>query len=133
MPGQNTLPPPPLGWPLLPRPNDQGWLAYPAYEESVRQSIRVILSTRPGEQLKRPDFGAGLQDYLHEPNTLLTRRRIYDRILDALARWEKRIEIVRLDVAEVPDQPSRVRVEINYRLKRTGIGQSLGLSLDLET
>ena len=45
---------PRIGWPLLPVPNENGELEYPTLEESVRQQIRVLLSTRPGEQLMGP-------------------------------------------------------------------------------
>ena len=73
-----------IGWPLLPVPDDHGQLPFPNLETSVRESIRVILSTRPGEQLMRPDFGAGLDRLLHEPNTLATRRSIRDLVQDSL-------------------------------------------------
>jgi uncharacterized protein len=123
---------PPLGWPLFPLPKN-GELSYPSFELSVRQNIQVILLTRPGEQLMRPQFGGGLEEFLYEPNTLLTRRRIRDQITESLARWEKRITVTRVEVAEVPDQPSRLRVEIAYQLNRTGALETLGLSLDLES
>lgn len=122
-----------IGWPLLPVPDNHGRLNYPTLEESVRQSIQVILRTRPGEQLMRPEFGAGLENYVHEPNNLTTRRRIHDTVAAAIDRWERRILVDRIDVAEVPDQPSHVRVEIAYRLRRTGAAQRLGLTLLLES
>ena len=121
-----------VNWPLLPYPDVNGRLNYPTLEESVRQSIRVILQTRPGEQLMRPLFGAGLENYVHEPNTLLTRRRITDLIKDSLERWERRIILNRVEVQEVPDQPTRLRVEIAYQLKRTGAPQRIGLTMELE-
>lgn len=127
-----NLNPPPINWPLFAVPDAHGELHYPSLEASVRQAIRIILSTRPGEQLMRPEFAAGLEDFVHEPNTLTTRRRIYDRITESLARWESRILLDRVDVSEVPDQPTQVRVEILYRLRRTGAPQQLGLTMDLE-
>jgi phage baseplate assembly protein W len=127
-----ALPRPLIGWPLLPLPDADGQLRYPSLEESVRQSIQVILATRPGEQLMRPRFGAGLANFLHEPNTLTTRRRIRDLILESLERWEPRVVVRRVEVAEVPDEPSRLRVEIGYQLRRTGGFQQLGLSIELE-
>lgn len=122
----------PINWPLFAAPDANGELHYPSLEASVRQAIRIILSTRPGEQLMWPEFGAGLEDFLQEPNTLTTRRRIYDRITEALARWETRILLDRVDVSEVAGQPTQVRVELLYRLRRTGAPQQLGLTLDLE-
>jgi len=122
-----------IGWPLFALPDDNGQLAYPALEDSVRQLIRVILSTRPGEQLMRPDFGGGLDTLLNEPNTLVTRRRIRDLVQDALTRWERRILLDRVEVWEVANEPSHVRVEVAYRLARTGAPAQLGLTVQLES
>lgn len=128
----NQLLPAPRGWPLLPLPDSNGRLNYPTLEESVRQSMRVLLSTRPGEQLMRPGFGAGLQSFLHEQNTLTTRRRIRDLVAESIQRWELRVIVDRIEVRELPDEPTKIRVEIVYRLKRTGLPQQLGLTMELE-
>lgn len=122
-----------IGWPLLSLPDEHGRLGYPDLAESVRQSIRIILSTRPGEQLMRPDFGAGLELLLHEPNTLATRRQIRDLVRGSLERWERRILLDRVEVWEVEDEPSHVRVEIAYRLARSGAPGSMALTIELET
>jgi phage baseplate assembly protein W len=121
----------PVGFPLLPVPDEHGELHFTPLETSVRQSIEIILRTRPGEQLMRPEFGAGLEELVGEPNVLTTRRQIRDRVTDALARWEPRIDVERVDVVEADDAPTHVRVELIYRLRRTGLVQGLGLTLDL--
>ncbi len=128
----NALPRPLLGWPLMPLPDEHGRLSWPTLEDSVRELIRVVLSTRPGEQLMRPDFGAGLELLLHEPNTLATRRRIRDRIQDAITRWERRVVLDRVDVRDLDGEPSHVRVEIGYRLARSGAPASVALTVQLE-
>lgn len=126
------LPLPLLGWPLLPVPDKHGQLHYPSLEESIRQTIQVILSTRPGEQLMRSEFGGGLTEFLHQSNTLTTQRRIRDRITESLQQWERRIDVNRVEVAEVEGAPTRLRIEIGYRLRRTGVANSFGLTLELE-
>lgn len=128
-----TSPVPPLiGWPMLPTPDANGELRFPGLEESARQSIQIILRTRPGEQLMRPTFGAGLEELLHEPNTLTTRRRIRDLVQESLERWERRIVLDRVEVWDVPEHPSRVRVEIGYRLRRTAAPQEVSFTMDLD-
>lgn len=124
------IPNPPVGWPLLPVPRD-GALHYPSMEDSVRENIRVILLTRPGEQLMRPHYGAGLDQYLHDPNTLTTRRRIRDSIAQSLNRWEKRIFLDRVEVWQIEGRDDAVRVEIGYRLKRTGAAAAMKLTMSL--
>ena len=126
------LPRPLIGWPLMPLPDARGTLNYPTLEESVRQSIQVILRTRPGEQLMRPRFGGGLERFVNEQNTIATRRRIRELITEALGRWEPRIILDRVEVTEHPDRPTHVRVVIGYRLRRTGAVEQIGFSMNLD-
>ncbi len=122
---------PPIGWPLLPLPDADGTLNWPTLEQSVAQQIRVILQTRPGEQLMRPTWGAGLENFLHQPNTLATQRSIHDSITSSLARWEPRIIVDNVAVASLPNDATRVRVNISYRLRLTGATRQTGLTIDL--
>ncbi|MGE0222010.1 MAG: GPW/gp25 family protein [Acetobacteraceae bacterium] len=108
-----------IGWPLLPVPDADGRLTWPDAPASVRQMIEVILRTAPGEQLMRPEFGAGLEAVIHEPNTLTTRARVHDAITDALRRFEKRIILDRVDVDPAPD-PRELLITLSYRLTLTG-------------
>jgi phage baseplate assembly protein W len=128
--------PEPIGWPLLAVPDAQGELHWPDLARSVRDAIEVLLSTRPGEQLMHPGFGAGLENLLAEPNTVATRSRIQALVSDALRRWEPRIvlDVVTVDPVADPAQgvADGVRVEIAYRLKRTGVPARVGLTLVME-
>lgn len=123
---------PPLGWPLLPLPDEEGRLSWPTLEESIRQQIQVILQTRPREQLMRADFGAGVQDFVGRPDTVATRRLLQETITAALARWEDRAQLEAVDVSDDPAQPGSLLVEIRYRVRHTGVPQRVGLTLPLE-
>ena len=120
------------GWPLLPLPDADGALTWPDPARSVRDTLRAILSTRPGEQLMRPDFGGGLDRLLHAPNTVTTRRQMRDMVQQAITRWERRIMLDAVEVWEVPDQPASLRVEIQYRLARNGAINTMNVSVQLE-
>jgi phage baseplate assembly protein W len=120
----------PVSWPLLPRLVN-GRMTFPTLEQSVRDSIRIILTTRPGEQLLRPQFGAGLQNFLEEANTVSTRSRIRAAILGNLQAYEARAAFDRVDVDPVDGAPGQVHVQIFYRLLRTGAAQQLGLTMQV--
>jgi phage baseplate assembly protein W len=121
-----------VGWPLLPLPDEHGNLRWPDLARSVREGVRVILSTRPGEQLMRTEFGGGLDRLLHEPNTIATRQRLHDLVQDSLTKWEPRILLDGVDVQEVADAPDQVRIAIAYRLARTGAAGAVNVTVELE-
>ena len=123
------IPRPPLGWPLLSVP-ENGSLHYPSLEESIKQYIKILLLTRPREQLMRPWFGAGLSRFLHQSNTLEIRQQIQDLVIETLDRWEKRIVVDRVEVYE-DKTPDSVRIEIAYRIKRTGTQAAMMLKMNL--
>lgn len=123
------IPKPSIGWPLLPVPQN-GTLRYPDLNESIKQYIKVLLLTRKGELLMRPQFGAGLTQFLHLPNVFETRHRIQQTVLQALDAWERRIEVNRVDVWE-GDKPDQIRIEIDYRVKRTGEGTKTTITMML--
>jgi uncharacterized protein len=110
-----------------------GRLAHAREDESVRQSILNILLTRPGERLMRPEFGAGLLDYVHQPNNQTTRALIAGLVRKAVAQWETRVSVTEVLALPDPDDPSLVHIEIRYRLLHSPVPRELGLSLDLGT
>ena len=126
-----NTPRPPLGWPLLPVPDDAGEIAFPSLAQSVRENLEVIFSTRNGEQLMHPTYGAGLTDFIGQPDTITTRRRIYDRVNEGIGRWEPRIELDHVDVTDVNGAPGHVRILVAYRLRRTGEARTFGVNLQL--
>lgn len=87
--------------------------------DKVRQSIRLILGTRRGERVMRPDFGAGLEDFLFEPVTTTTSALVRHRVELALVRWEPRIDVEEVRV-EAPDRRlGRLDITIWYRVRAT--------------
>jgi phage baseplate assembly protein W len=115
-----------------PRVGPDGRLAFSAGEENVRESIRIILLTEPGERLMREGFGCGLHRFLAEPNTPATRAQIRERVQEALRRWEPRITVETVEAEASPDEPRLVLVTIAFRLIATGLRERLGLALELE-
>lgn len=119
-----------LGFP--PRVGGDGRLYWSAGEQNVRESIRIILLTEPGERLMRETFGCGLRRYLFEPNTVATRQLIKERITAAIGRWEPRVALQNVAVDGSSDDPRLVAIAIEYRLIATQSVERLNLSLQLE-
>lgn len=115
-----------------PRVGADGRLAWSAGEENIRESIRIILLTEPGERIMRESFGGGLREFLFEPNTVTTRQLIIERITRILERFEPRIRVNEVRAEAVPDEPRLIAVTIEFRLVATQATEQLGLTLQLE-
>jgi len=96
-----------------------GLIATAEYEEDIRQAIRIILETAPGERVMRPNFGCGIHDLVFEAIDSTALQRIRSEVEDALRRYEARIDV--LDVAADEDATSEgmLLVELEYRVRRT--------------
>jgi len=107
------------GWKLPIAVDDRGRIAMVSDDESVRQSIWMMLSTAPGERVMRPDFGCGLAELVFAPNTPGTAGQIISAVREALIQWEPRIDV--LDVDAVPDdtQPNLLLIAVSYLVRST--------------
>lgn len=119
-----------LSWPLGGVAED-GRLDWSHDELSVRESMLNILLTRPGERLMRPEFGAGLLGFVHQPNNETTRNLIAGVVRKSLARWEARVVVEAVEVLPGRSSPDEVHVRIAYRLRHSPVPAELGFMLDL--
>jgi Bacteriophage baseplate protein W len=106
-----------VGW-SFPVEIESGYVRLAAFEESVRQSIWVILSTTPGERMMLPDFGCGLSDLLFSLNNASTQGRVAFEVRQALDKWEPRIEVLNVEVMN-GSTPAVLDIRIEYRIMRT--------------
>lgn len=53
----------------------------------VRNLIRHVLLTNPGERVNRPDFGCGLRQLVFAPNSDALATAVQFRVETALQRW----------------------------------------------
>ncbi|MFJ9752250.1 GPW/gp25 family protein [Streptomyces chartreusis] len=121
------------GWALPLAPSgSRGALVFTGGAELVRQAIRVILVTEPGERLMRPDFGCGLRQFLTLPNTPGTRAAIGRAVEESLAAWEPRITVRTVDVRP-GDDPSLAVVTVSYTHVRDGSTDDLRLAVPVGT
>lgn len=118
-----------IGFP--PRIGADGRVAWSIGAENVRDSIRVILLTEPGERVMLREFGSGLRRFLFQPNIVATHRLMEEAITQSLGRWEPRVELESVRVEPAPDEPDVAIATIAYRLVATQFEDQLRLRLQL--
>jgi phage baseplate assembly protein W len=101
-----------VAFPFVPDPVT-GALNWSSGAAVVSQSIRLILETGLTERVMRPTFGAGLRNYLMDPNTPATRAQIVLGVQAALQAWEPRITVTSVTVTPGAD-PAEAQVTVQY-------------------
>lgn len=88
-------------------------------EEDIRQSIPIILMTRKGERVMRPDFGCNIYDYAFDTTDYTTLVQMQNAVRDALVRWEPRITDIKVHIDNSQEQEGTLFIEISYRVRST--------------
>lgn len=107
------------GWKFPVEVDVTGKIALSAHEQDIRESIQIILSTSQGERVMRPDFGAGLHEFVFDTMSATTIGSIQAEIQDALIEWEPRIQILAVDVEPDRGEIGKLLVNIDYRVRAT--------------
>jgi phage baseplate assembly protein W len=105
------------GWQFPIRADDAGAIVEAREEDKVRQSIEIILRTAPGERVMRPDFGCGIHDLVFDTISGAMVGRVASVVAGALATWEPRIDVLSVRPQQDTEDPTRLLIEINYRLR----------------
>jgi phage baseplate assembly protein W len=101
-------------------------------EDSIRESISIILSTAKGERVMRPDFGCDINELIFAPNNTSTTTLITFYIKEALMKWEPRIEVLNIRVTPEETEPNRLNIGIEYQIKSNNTKANLVYPFYLE-
>jgi phage baseplate assembly protein W len=71
--------------------------------DHLRQSIADILSTPIGVRVMRRDYGSRLFSLIDSPMTPELKVEIYAAVVDALAKWEPRIDVTAVSLDKTAD------------------------------
>lgn len=119
------------GWKFPVEP-EAGKFAYAEGKESIRESIRIILSTSKGERVMRPTFGCNIHDYVFAPNNSATATMLSFYVKEALRDWEPRIEVQNVTVAPDPVESNQLNIRIDYQIKTSNTSDNLVYPFYLE-
>lgn len=88
-----------------------------AYEEDIRQAIYLILMTRKGERVMRPNFGCNIHNYAFANMDYETLTGIEQAVEEALILWEPRI--TNIEVHAYRAEAGKLQIEIGYVVRST--------------
>ncbi|HET8542678.1 MAG TPA: GPW/gp25 family protein [Anaeromyxobacter sp.] len=88
-------------------------------DASIRQAILLLVSTRPGERIMRPGYGCDLGQLVFAPNDDTTAGLAVHYVRRAVEAWEPRVEVLSVNAARSPEDPGRLDISLEYRVRAT--------------
>ena len=107
------------GWAFPLKVDAGGRIALVDGEREIRESIRLILGTAPGERPMRPEFGCKVHNYVFASPDADTTGRIAYEVRESLLRWEPRIDVEDVTVTVDQEDPTVVYIDVGYSVGDT--------------
>jgi phage baseplate assembly protein W len=107
------------GWRFPIKVDNRGGIALSKYEEKIRESIMIILSTAKGERVMRPDFGCDIHDFTFSIINISTLTIIKSAIREALLLWEPRIEVLDVETTTERINDGILLISVDYKIRTT--------------
>jgi phage baseplate assembly protein W len=84
-------------------------------DNAIKQSIKNLVLTTPGEKHFQPNVGSRVFNLLFEPLDAFTADAVKDEVINTINQYEPRVELT--DVAVVPiEQGNKLSITIEYRI-----------------
>lgn len=108
------------GWKFPPKADyATGRVETVSEEEDIAEAVRIILFTRKGERVMRPEFGCGIQKFMFAEMDYGTVREMEREITDAITTWEPRVIEPEAEVNLDRLQEGMVQIRVQYIVRST--------------
>jgi phage baseplate assembly protein W len=91
--------------PMSLHPSD-GYKLTKTYKEMVKQNMKMLILTSPGERMMDPYFGVGLRNFLFQPNHPKTWGTIEGRIKIQVKKYMPFVKVQNIDFGSMDDNPN---------------------------
>lgn len=112
------------GWSFPVSFSKKGFAKMSEYEDDIRESLRILLMTYPGERTMQPEYGCRLRDYCFGSFSLRTETLMQDEIRKAILLNEPRVDTDSVDI-ETTDESGVLRISITYVIRSTNSRRNL--------
>lgn len=113
------------GWRFPILPDASGRLGYTEADENIEHSLRVLLQTALGERIMRFNFGSRAPELLFAPGAQRNLNLLRTTVQEAIRDWEPRVDVIDVAVETDVNEPERVQVSLEYRVRATNTRSNL--------
>ncbi|KVN28367.1 GPW/gp25 family protein [Burkholderia ubonensis] len=119
------------GWAFPPVFSPEDGVSMVAGAEDVRQSLRILFSTLPGERIMRREYGCDLNQFMFANISAGLMTSMKAIIADSVLNCEPRAEVTEVDFRHNATALNELQIQVTYRLRGSDTPQQFSGELDL--
>jgi|9_EtaG_2_1085328.scaffolds.fasta_scaffold14486_2 hypothetical protein len=106
----------------------EGFALTKTLAENVKQNLKNLILTSPGERVMIPEFGVGIRNFLFENIDSTLTGRVESAIVNQIEIFMPALEIINLDISVIEDHV--LHIELRYSVSGILSDDVLNLSID---
>lgn len=91
----------------------------------IEESLKLILSTRPGERITNPKFGCAIHNLLFEPLVGSTKSKMEGAIKTAILFYEPRIDLESVTIDTTRELEGIVDIKLDYTIRKINVRSNI--------
>lgn len=109
--------------------DNSGFHMIAALKDNIKQNLKMLILTKPGERVMDPNFGVGIERYLFEMAGNEVYAEIDSKIREQVSLYMPYINIQRVQFARDTNNENRINLSITYNVPRISLSDLLILLL----
>jgi hypothetical protein len=97
--------------------------------ESVKQNLKMLILTNPGERVMDPEFGAGIQQYLFSNFSENIQPKITQAINSQVEKYMPGVTIYNIDFYALDPDTNSMAFRIEYSIPNIGVSDLLEFTI----
>lgn len=98
------------------------------YVDEIKQNIKILFLTAPGERVYIPNFGIGMRNYLFENRTTTLDNEIKAKIKEQIDLFLPFVSIIDIQVFSSPDVDGLLYLKFEYFINPLNLQDQITLS-----
>tara|TARA_R100000773_G_C4171403_1_gene84961 strand:+ start:71 stop:439 length:369 start_codon:yes stop_codon:yes gene_type:complete len=95
----------------------------------VKQNLKMLILTNPGERVMEPDYGVGIKQFLFENFESDVFARIDQKIREQVARYMPAVQIRKLQFANSNPDTNTLSLYLEYSIPQISTGDLLEITI----
>jgi phage baseplate assembly protein W len=95
----------------------------------IKQNLKMLILTNPGERVMEPAFGVGMNRYLFQNFSQTTYAAIDSKIREQVAMYIPVVSIINLDIGPIESNSNGLSVRLQYSIPTINIKDLLEFTI----